>query len=129
MATSTERDTVPVELQEKAGGEVVEVTVTGKLDREDYHRFVPELERLIAEHGKIRVLMEVRDFHGWTAGALWEDTKFGFKHFQDIDRLAIVGEKGWEEGMAHFCKPFTTAEVRYFDREDAADAQAWIAGE
>ncbi len=30
-------------------------------------------ERLIGEHGKIRILLEMHDFHGWEAGALWED--------------------------------------------------------
>jgi len=28
-------------------------------------------------------------FKGWTAGALWEDTKFAAKHFNDIDRIAV----------------------------------------
>jgi hypothetical protein len=30
--------------------------------------------------------------------------------------------------MAAFCKPFTTAEIRYFDKAQAADAKQWIAG-
>ncbi len=46
------------------------------------------------------------------------------KHFRDIDRLAIVGETKWEQGMATFCRPFTTAKIRYFDRKDEADAQS-----
>jgi sigma-B regulation protein RsbU (phosphoserine phosphatase) len=25
-------------------------------------------------------------FHGWNAGALWEDTKFAVKHFGDLDQ-------------------------------------------
>jgi hypothetical protein len=58
---------------------------------------------------------------------LWEDIKFDVKHFRDIERLALVGEKKWEEGMATFCKPFTTAEVRYFDRAQVDDAREWIA--
>ena len=33
--------------------------------------------------------------HGWDAGALWEDIKFDIKHFADIERLAMVGEKKW----------------------------------
>lgn len=37
------------------------------------------------------------------------------KHFNDIERLAIVGDSKGEKGMAIFCKPFTTATVRHFD--------------
>ena len=68
----------------------------------------------------------MRDFHGWTAGALWEDIKFDVRHFRDIERLALVGEKKWEKGMAVFCKPFTTAKVRYFERAKADEARAWL---
>ena len=52
----------------------------------------------------------MHDFHGWTASAAWEDTKFGVRHFHDIERLAMVGETKWQHGMAIFCKPFTTAQ-------------------
>ena len=56
-----------VELKEQNGGKVVTVRVTGKLSKEDYSKFVPEVERLIEEFGKIRVLFEMLDFHGWEA--------------------------------------------------------------
>ncbi|WP_420835273.1 STAS/SEC14 domain-containing protein [Marinobacterium rhizophilum] len=53
-----------------------------------------------------------------------EGLKFGVKHFADIERLAMVGEKQWQQGMATFCKPFTKAQVRYFDHNDAAEARS-----
>lgn len=115
-----------VELQEQADGKVLTVRVGGKLTPEDYNQFVPEVERLIGQHVKIRILFSMHEFHGWTAGALWEDIKFDLKHFNDIERLAIIGEKTWEKGMATFCKPFTTAQIRYFEHEQGDAAQAWI---
>jgi len=105
---------------------VLRVQASGKFSKEDYQHFVPEVERLISNLGKIRILFEMQDFHGWEAGALWEDIKFDFKHFSDIERLAIVGDKKWEEWMAKFCKPFTTAAIRYFDVARAEEAKAWI---
>lgn len=102
------------------------ITVTGKLHKEDYELFVPEIERRIAEHGKLRIMLEMVDFHGWTAGALWEDTKFDMKHFKDIERLALVGDKKWQKGMAVFCKPFTTAKVQYFDHAERDEAEQWL---
>ena len=72
------------------------------------------------EHGKLRLLFDMTGFHGWEVSAAWEDFKFGVEHFADIERLAMVGETRWQHGMATFCKPFTTATVRYFDRADAA---------
>lgn len=115
-----------IELEEKAGGKIAILKATGKLAAEDYEFFVPEIERLMNQHGKIRILLELHDFRGWSAGALWEDLKFDVKHFNDIERLAIVGDKKWEKGMAIFCKPFTTAKVRYFDMSQADEAREWI---
>ena len=115
-----------VELKELDNG-VLEVHLTGKLVKKDYETLLPSVERLVKQHGKIRIFMEMHDFHGWTAGALWEDTKFAAHHFRDIERLAIIGETKWEKGMATFCKPFTMATVRYFDAAKAAEARGWLA--
>ncbi|RMG32379.1 MAG: STAS/SEC14 domain-containing protein [Planctomycetota bacterium] len=111
-----------VALEADSSTNVVRVHVTGKLTKEDYELFVPQVERRIKQHGKIRILFEMEDFHGWTAGALWEDIKFDLKHFKDIEKIAMVGEKAWERGMAVFCRPFTTAKIRYFDRSEADEA-------
>jgi len=113
-------------LTERAQGKTLEVKVSGKLTHEDYRLFVPEFEGLVNQHGKIRVLFEMVDFHGWEAGALWDDLKFDFKHFSDIERLAMVGDRKWEKGMSIFCKPFTAAKIRYFDHSQFEDAKAWL---
>ncbi len=34
------------------------------------------------DHGTLRVLFDLTGFHGWTAGALWSDTKFAVHHFR-----------------------------------------------
>lgn len=57
---------------------------------------------------------------------MWEDIKFDLKHFNHIERLALVGDRKWEAGMAAFCKPFTTAKIRYFDQGHFDDALTWI---
>lgn len=116
-----------LQMNEQAGGKVLELHATGKLEVKDYERFTPEAERLIKLFGKIRVLLVLSDFHGWTAGAMWDDLKFDVKHFNDIERVAVVGEKKWQHGMTTFCKPFTTAKVRYFEHDHVDEARTWIA--
>ena len=116
-----------VTLNETNGGKGLEIQLTGKLAKGDYEQLVPAVERLVKEHGRIRILVEMRDFHGWTAGALWQDIKFDAKHFKDIERVAMVGETKWQHGMAVFCKPFTTAKIRYFDRPAIDQAREWLA--
>lgn len=117
------------ELEFSSIGKLLHVKVTGKLTKDAYEAFVPAVDQQIQQHGKLRILFEMHDFHGWTAGALWEDMKFDLKHWKDIERLAIVGESKWEQGMAVFCKPFTTAKIQYFDRANLAEAKAWLESE
>jgi hypothetical protein len=102
------------------------IRLSGKLTAEDYEEFVPKVEAIVREKGSIRILMTMHDFHGWKVAAAWEDTKFGLRHFHDIERLAMVGDKAWQHGMAVFCKPFTKAEIRYFDLSEIAEAEGWI---
>jgi hypothetical protein len=104
----------------------LEVSLTGKLQRQDYDLFKPAVDHAIAQHGKLRMLVRMHDFDGWTSSAAWEDTKFGARHFRDIERLAMVGETKWQHAMAVFCKPFTTAEVRYFEHDQIEAARAWL---
>ena len=68
----------------------------------DYERFVPEFDRLAKQHGKIRVLFEMSQFHGWEAKAAWDDFKFAVKHYRDIERLVVVGEKSGNRGWPSF---------------------------
>ena len=113
-------------VDEEIHGKVMEVDLHGKLAREDYEKFVPETERLIKKHGKIRILVKMHDFHGWTAGALWEDLKWDAKHYTQIERLAIVGDKTWHKWMTMFYRPFKTAKVRYFTMDQLDTARAWV---
>lgn len=107
----------------------IHLKVVGKLEKEDYDFFVPKIDQQIEQYGKVDMLVELTDFQGWTMGAAWEDTKFGIRHFNDIERLAIVGDKSWEKGMTIFSKVFTGAKVRYFDAKQAGmrdKAERWV---
>src|ERR1700756_115146 len=89
--------------------------MSGKLHDEDYKKFVPMVDDAIAKSGKVRLLAQFHDFHGWDAKALWDEIKFSPTHCTKIDRIALVGEKTWEKWMATVCKPFTMAKIKYFD--------------
>ena len=101
-----------IELQIDKASKVLEARLSGQLTRKDYEEFIPQLERMINEHGRLDLLVLMQDFHGWDFGGLWEDTKFAFKHYGSIERMALVGETKWQKGMSYFCKPFTRAAVR-----------------
>jgi hypothetical protein len=112
-----------IKLEEETAAKIVTITFIDKLEREDCERFLPQLEGLMEPGGKIRLVVELKDFSGWTAGALWEEAKFAFRHFNNIERLAITGDRKWEKGMAEFVKPFTKALVRHFGFEEMEEAK------
>ncbi len=101
--------------------------MSGKLHDADYKTFVPLVDAAIASEGKVRMLAEFHDFHGWDAKALWDDIKFSTTHCTKIERIALVGDKAWEKWMTAVCKPFTMAKIRYFDASQESAARAWLA--
>ena len=115
-----------IQVEETASGTLVTLKIKEKLDKEDYAMFVPMIESQMQNGSPVRLLIELHDFKGWTAGALWEDTKFAAKHFNDIDRMAVVGDARWQKGVTTFFKPFTHADVRYFDLAAIEDARQWM---
>ena len=74
----------------------------------------------------MRLFLQFEDFHGWDMHAAWDDLKFSLKHYFDFERIAMVGDRKWEEWMASFSKPFTKAQVKYFDRLDVDAAWTWL---
>lgn len=115
-----------IKLTHDPASPLLTVELSGKLHDADYQEFVPAVDAAVARHGKVRLLVQLHDFHGWDLHALWDDTKFAATHCTAIERLALVGERRWEAWMAKICKPFTMATVKYFDAADLAAAQAWV---
>jgi len=114
-----------VTVEELADGKVLDISLGGQLTRDDYAHFVPAVNRFVRKHRKVRLVVRMHDFRGWTMGALWEDVKFDLRHFDHVERLAFVGETPWESGMALFCRIFTTAKIRFFDSAHADEAREW----
>lgn len=112
-------------LQTSSAG-VLGFKLSGKLHDADYKTFVPAIDAALATEGKVRLLAQFHDFHGWDLPALWDDIKFSTTHCTKLERIALVGEKQWEKWMAKVCKPFTRATVRYFDVEKIDEAWQWL---
>jgi len=78
-------------------GNILELEVSGKFVASDFRGLESTFQKLVKQYGKIRILFRMRDFHGWEPVAFWDEVKFDLKHFGDIERLAMVGDKQWGE--------------------------------
>jgi hypothetical protein len=116
-----------IEQLPQSSQKVLGFKMSGKLHDEDYQKFVPLVDDAVAQQGKVRILAQFEDFHGWDLHALWDDIKFSTTHCTKIERIALVGEKTWEKWMTKVCKPFTMAKIKYFDASEIDAAKDWIA--
>lgn len=105
---------------------IVYTIAEGKLDDEDYERIIPLLQEKVRSFGKIRWYFEMRDFKGWTLSALWKDLKFDFKNNENMERIAMVGDRKWEKELTQLMKPFTEADIKFFETEEREEAKYWI---
>lgn len=119
-----------IELLEDLPDAVLGFEAIGEVEADDYENvLVPAVEAALEDNDKIRLLYLLGDrFEGYSAGAAWEDTKVGFEHIRNWERLAVVTDA---DSIRHGVKAFgwmIPAEVRVFATADRDQAEAWIAG-
>ena len=105
---------------------IVVIKASGRLSKVDYDRFVPEFEQIARSRGPLRMLIDLDDFHGWDLSGLWEELRFDTTHQSDMGRVAIVGDRAWQEWGTRLSKSFFKAEMRYFERQEEAAARPWL---
>jgi hypothetical protein len=52
--------------------------------------------------------------------------KVRFASLQEFRKIAMVGEKRWQELMSSICVPLTTGEIRYFHSDELNVAHGWV---
>ena len=101
----------------------------GRLAEADYlDHLAPELDQVIAEHGKARVLWIIEEFKGWTVGGAWEDFRTGMK-FSAVEKMAAVIDESWDEWLTWLFRAFSTltgTEVRFFRADRLEEAWEWV---
>lgn len=110
---------------------VLHIRAGGRLSEADYEDFIPLFERAAAkEAGTVPMVIELLpDFAGWDLGGLWRDMKFDVRHKDQFGRIAIVGDKKWEEWATKLFDPLFRAEMRFFPTDRLDEAEAWVLGE
>lgn len=104
----------------------LQLKVTGKLTHEDYETFIPILENALAgvKNPTINALVDCLALEGWEMRAAWDDFKLGLKHGSEFKKIAIVGNKPWEQWAAKIGGWFIGGEMAYFEKRE--DALNWL---
>lgn len=95
---------------------------SGKLTHEDYETISPMIDSALAEieHPEIKALIDATELQGWEARAAWDDFKLGLKHGNEFVKIAIYGNKRWQDMAAKIGSWFISGEMKYFEDEEAA---------
>jgi len=98
----------------------------GKLTHEDYLTITPMIESALegVKTPRIKVFFDASEFDGWEVRAAWDDFKLGMKHGREFERIAILGNKRWQELTAKIGSWFISGESKYF--EDLEEAVSWL---
>lgn len=95
---------------------------SGKLTHQDYEIITPLIDSALAQvkQPKIKALINGIELEGWEPRAAWDDLKLGLKHGNQFVKIAIYGNKGWQEMAAKVGAWFVSGEVKYFENEETA---------
>ena len=112
---------------ERSGSDVfLSIKAIGKLTHEDYETITPMIDSALnaVKEPQVKALIDGTELEGWELRAAWDDFKIGLKHGNEFVKIAIYGNKNWQEIAAKVGARFVSGEVKYFENEE--DAIAWL---
>jgi len=100
----------------------IEISMLGKLTHEDYQIFVPMIDKALKEAKGLEVdlLVDMKAFRGWKLMSAWDDFKFGVKHRNAFNKMAIVGNKKWEETSTAMMSHLMKGKSKFFNEREKA---------
>ena len=77
--------------------------VDGEITQEAIQQASSLLEKMITEHGNVRMLLEVKALEGYDSiFAFLKDSSETFRHYTDFEKIALVTDKKWLSGLTSF---------------------------
>ena len=105
----------------------VAARVVGKIETEDVEKAAKEIDQQLEEDGKVKMYIELDHFEGYELEAFLKDLKFTVRHFDDFERVALVGQEEWLDALGEITDEiFSGVEVRYYPLGERPQALRWL---
>jgi hypothetical protein len=106
---------------------VLAIEAVGEVTHEDYRDvLIPKAEAIMAK-SPIRMFYVIgKEFTGFELEALWDDGRFGLKHWHDFSHIAVVTDQSWLRTAVAVFTPIFPGEVRVYGLAELDTAKAWI---
>jgi hypothetical protein len=115
-----------IEFDERSAGPVIGLRATGKISADELGPVLEHLERTIAEHGKVRLLVHVENLGTFSPAAFKDDARFSLEHAGDVERVAVVADGLLFGTYVKAAAKFVPGEVRRFKMRELDEAWRWI---
>lgn len=115
-----------LEYKNNPDNNIVEIVVEGKITAADFKQLMAKAGADFAQHGKLRILEDIRSFEGIDPMALWIDLQ-QFRRIKDITHAAIVVDAKWIRTIAEAVGNLYPFEMKVFARSQLEAARAWLA--
>ena len=114
------------EILDHADG-VVTLKISGKLTQAELASIQSATAELIRAGGRWRILVLTENFSGWELGGEWNDFSVQSENDPRIEKMAIVGERRWEElSLIFTAKDLRPFPIEYFEPAQLSRARAWL---
>jgi len=122
MAKNIKEHGISIAIKRSKERVFIEISMIGKLKHKDYQLFVPMIDKALknAKGLEVDLLVDMREFKGWELLAAWDDMKFGLKHRNAFDKMAIVGNKKWEEVSVDMMSHLMKGKSKFFKEREKA---------
>jgi len=122
----TKKHGITIGIQRIEGNFFLSLKAVGKLTHEDYQKITPIIDSSLAavKDPKVNLFLDATEFDGWELRAAWDDFEIGLKHGNEFVKIAIYGNKGWQEISTKIGSWFTSGVIKYF--EDEQEALSWL---
>ena len=126
MADSIKEHGISVAIKRNKKRVFIEIVMLGTLTHKDYTLFVPMVDKALKEAKGLEadLLIDMKNFTGWEFLAAWDDLKFGLKHRNDFTKMAIIGDKNWEEVSVQMMSHLVKGKIKHFKKREKA--LSWI---
>lgn len=115
------------DILDRGGPGILAARVTGKLSTDDYDAVEPLMAARIAEHGPVRLYLELDGFRGWDSlAAFRREVALDKRHSRDWPRIAMVVETAMQGRVVRLLSPLFHGEVRVFPKAERDAAWAWL---
>ncbi len=100
----------------------LELSIKGKLTKEEFKAFEEKIESLLEIYSvpKMNILLDIREIEGIEFKSLWDDLLFTIRHFEEIERICVIGNTKLEEYTIGIANKLSSKELHYYKNyEDA----------